>query len=181
VCGSNLTKQDAAWQVATAINDPAPELTHVQRLSAWVFAGIRAMPGTNAAHKQHAGTVIVFQIVDVGLEARSVTDRNAGSRAGFGRDNGTGCCVAIRVGPGPDWSPDSWRLHVRQTLVDVQACAQSVRRQNQESAKDNGCDSPHRLSQKTNHCEALFLLLSRMSAFTDARYPASLAPWMYSL
>jgi len=83
VCSSNLTKQNAAWQVATAINDTASELAHVQRFPARVFTGIRAMSGTNAAHKQHAGTVVVFQVVDVGLEARSITDRNAGSRAGF--------------------------------------------------------------------------------------------------
>jgi hypothetical protein len=156
VCGSNLTKQNAAWQVAAAINHAAPELTHVYRLSARVLAGVRAPARTNAAHKQHASAVVVFQIVDVGLEARSVTDGDAGPRAGFGRYNKTGC-VAVRVGWGSDRSINRWRLCARQALVYAQVRAQNVRRQHNEYAKGGCCDNLHGLSQGANHCEALFL------------------------
>ncbi len=75
------SERDATRQIATRIDDAAPTLAHIQGFSARVLACRRTMPGPDAAHEQHARAVIVFQIIDVGLETCSVGNANAGFRA----------------------------------------------------------------------------------------------------
>ena len=73
--------------MATAVHDPAAQLANIQRFAAWVKARDRTVSGANATHKEDAGTVIVFQVVDIGLEARRISGRDTGMRASFARCN----------------------------------------------------------------------------------------------
>src|SRR4029077_16075282 len=75
-----------------------------------MFAGRRTMAGTNAAHEHHARAVIVFQIVNVSLEARGIGDTNASPCARLGRDNNTGCCIAVRIERGRLSPSSDYRL-----------------------------------------------------------------------
>ena len=81
--------------MATAVHDPAAQLANIQCLAAWVQARDRTVPRANASHKKDAGSVIVFQVVDISLEARRISGRNAGTRARF-----AGCNDSRRVSVG---------------------------------------------------------------------------------
>ena len=71
--------------MATRVHDAAAKLTHIQCPSAWMHAGRRTVARTNAAHKEDAGAVVAFQVIDVGLEPRRVSNANTCARAGFAR------------------------------------------------------------------------------------------------
>jgi len=95
VRGCNATEGDRRRQVATRVDYTASTLAHVQSFSARVLARRRATSWPNAVHEQHARAVIVFQIVDVGLEARSVGDADTGTRASLVRDDDALVTVGI--------------------------------------------------------------------------------------
>ena len=83
MCGSNLRKRPARRQIATRIDDAAAQLTHIQCLSAGMHAGRRTVARTNTAHEEDADAVVAFQVIDVGLEPRRVSNANTCARAGF--------------------------------------------------------------------------------------------------
>ncbi|MGB8610839.1 MAG: hypothetical protein WCD60_04220 [Pseudolabrys sp.] len=49
----------------------------------------RATSRPNAIHEEHARAMFVFQIVDVGLEARGICNTNTSTGAGFVRNDNT--------------------------------------------------------------------------------------------
>ena len=77
VRGSDLTEGNSTGQIAARIDHPAGTLAHIQSPSARVLARGRTMPGADTVHEQHASAMVIFQIIDVGLETRSVADANA--------------------------------------------------------------------------------------------------------
>jgi hypothetical protein len=80
VRSGNSTEGNPIWQMAAGINYAAPELAHIQGFSARMFAGNRAPARPNAPHKQHTRAVVVFQVIDIGLEARGISNTNASTR-----------------------------------------------------------------------------------------------------
>jgi hypothetical protein len=48
-----------------------------------MHAGRRTASRTRAAHEENAGAVVVFQVVDIGLEPRRVSNADTGARACF--------------------------------------------------------------------------------------------------
>lgn len=93
--GGNSTKGDPRRQIAARIDHAAPTLAHVQSFSARVLARGRATSWPNAVHEQHARAMIVFQIVDVGLETCSVGDADTGTRASLVRDDDAPVAIGI--------------------------------------------------------------------------------------
>src|SRR5262249_19966240 len=85
VRSSDPTESDATGQIAARIDNAAPALAHVQSFSAGVFTGRRTSARPNAAHKQHARAVVLFQVIDIGLETCGVSDANASTRTSLGR------------------------------------------------------------------------------------------------
>ena len=73
--------------MAAAVHHPAAQLANIQRFAAWVKARDRTMPWANAAHKEDASTIIIFQVIDIGLEPRCKSSRDTGTRACFERCN----------------------------------------------------------------------------------------------
>jgi hypothetical protein len=45
-----------------------------------MFARNRASARANATHKQYTRAVVVFQIIDIGLEARGISNTDASKR-----------------------------------------------------------------------------------------------------
>src|SRR6188474_1153228 len=82
--GRDLTQLGARRQFAARIDHPAPQLADVECLATRVLAGSRTTAGPDPAHEQHAYAVIVFQIVDVGLEPRCITNTYAYAYACLG-------------------------------------------------------------------------------------------------
>jgi hypothetical protein len=99
VRSGDLTEGNAPRQVAAWINHAAPTLAHVQSFSARVFTSRRTMAGPNAVHKQHARAVIVFQVIDIGLETCGISDANASMRACLERYDDTNSFVPVGVEP----------------------------------------------------------------------------------
>lgn len=93
--GGNSTKGDPRRQIAVRIDHTAPTLAHVQSFSARVLARGRATSWPNSVHEQHARAMIVFQIVDVGLETCSVGDADTGTRASLVRNDDPLVAVGI--------------------------------------------------------------------------------------
>jgi hypothetical protein len=93
--GGNSTKGDPRRQIAVRIDHTAPTLAHVQSFSARVLARGRATSWPNSVHEQHARAMIVFQIVDVGLETCSVGDADTGTRASLVRNDDPPVAVGI--------------------------------------------------------------------------------------
>ena len=93
--GGNSTKGDPRRQIAARIDHTAPTLAHVQSFSARVLARGRATSWPNSVHEQHARAMIVFQIVDVGLETCSVGDADTGTRASLVRNDDPLVAVGI--------------------------------------------------------------------------------------
>ena len=81
--GSNLRKRSARRQMATRVHDAATKLAHIQCPSAWVHAGTRTTAGTNTAHEENAGAVVVFEVINVGLEPCPVSNINTRTRPRF--------------------------------------------------------------------------------------------------
>jgi hypothetical protein len=89
----------AAGQIAAWVNGTAPELTHVKRFPARMFAGNRTSASTNAAHEQHARAVIGFQIVDIGLKTCGISDANASTCTCLARnDDASRVAVGVERG-----------------------------------------------------------------------------------
>src|SRR4026208_2496967 len=82
--GRDLTQLGAPRQFTARIDHPAPQLADVECLAARVLAGSRTTAGPDSAHEQHAYAVIVFQIVDVGMEPRCLTNARARACACLG-------------------------------------------------------------------------------------------------
>jgi hypothetical protein len=95
VHGGNTAKGDPRRQIASRIDHAAPTLAHVQSFSARVLARGRATSWPNSVHEQHARAMIVFQIVDVGLETCSVGDADTGTRASLVRNDDPLVAVGI--------------------------------------------------------------------------------------
>ena len=93
--GGNSTKGDPRRQIAARIDHAAPTLAHVQSFSARVLARGRATSWPNAVHEQNARAMIVFQIIDVGLETCSVGDADTGTRASLVRDDDAPVAIGI--------------------------------------------------------------------------------------
>jgi len=93
--GGNSTKGDPRRQIAARIDHTAPTLAHVQSFSARVLARGRATSWPNSVHEQHARAMIVFQIVDVGLEACRVGDADTGTCASLVRNDNALVAVGI--------------------------------------------------------------------------------------
>ena len=85
----DVTEGYPTGQIAARIDHAAPTLAHVQSFAAWVLARGRATSRPNAIHEEHARAMIVFQIVDVGLEARGICNTNTSTGAGFVRNDNT--------------------------------------------------------------------------------------------
>src|SRR4029078_11563442 len=75
--GRDLTQRGARRQFTAVIDHPAPLLADVECLATRVLARSRTTAAPDTAHEQHAYAVIVFQIVDVGLEPRCITNTYA--------------------------------------------------------------------------------------------------------
>ena len=69
--------------MATRVHYAATKLAHIQCLSAWMHAGRRTSSRTHAAHEENAGAVVVFQVINIGLEPRRVSNADTCTRARF--------------------------------------------------------------------------------------------------
>jgi hypothetical protein len=95
VRGRNLGKLPARRQMAARIHDAATKLADIQGPSTGVQAPSRTSARPDAADEGNAGAVIGFQVIDIGLEPRRVSNADTGARTGLARDDD-----ARRVGLG---------------------------------------------------------------------------------
>src|SRR6185295_10836541 len=150
----DLTKRGPLGQLAARIDHAAAQLADVERLSAWMLAGRRTAAGPNSTHEQHARTVIVFQIVDIGLEPRDIADTNARACPRLRRYDKTGR-VAVGVGPAAVVSSDR-RLDSRgDGVAPVTVVATSARRANMHFPDVGGERDKHGDPGKGDKCRGL--------------------------